>query len=100
MFATLHTNDAAQALDRIVDVFPSERRDQIQVQLAGHAAGRDLPAPPPRASAADCVAAYEVLMGNNAVKNLVREGKTRQLRNVVATGGPKACRRSNPTSRS
>ena len=35
VFATLHTNDASQALDRIVDVFPAEKRDQIQIQLAG-----------------------------------------------------------------
>ena len=47
VFATLHTNDAAQALDRIVDVFPAERRDQIQIMLAGALHGRHLPAAPP-----------------------------------------------------
>ncbi len=82
VFATLHTNDAAQALDRIVDVFPAEKRDQIQVQLAGSLQGvisqRLLPA-----EGGGRVAAYEVLMCNEAVRNLLREGKTRQLRNVM-----------------
>jgi twitching motility protein PilT len=87
VFATLHTNDASQALDRMVDVFPAEKRDQIQTMLAGSLQGvvsqRLLPA-----VSGGRVAAYEVLMGTEAVKNLVREGKSRQLRNVVATGGP------------
>ena len=87
VFATLHTNDASQALDRIVDVFPSEKRDQIQTMLAGSLQGvvsqRLVPA-----ISGGRVAAYEVLMGNEAVRNLVREGKSRQLRNVVAMGGP------------
>jgi twitching motility protein PilT len=87
VFATLHTNDASQALDRMIDVFPSEKRDQIQTMLAGALQGvvsqRLLPA-----VSGGRVAAYEVLMANEAVKNLIREGKSRQLRNVVATGGP------------
>jgi twitching motility protein PilT len=85
VFATLHTNDAAQALDRIVDVFPAEKRDQIQIQLAGSLQGvisqRLLPA-----VNGGRVAAYEVLMANDAVRNLLREGKTRQLRNVMISG--------------
>ena len=85
VFATLHTNDASQALDRVVDVFPAERRDQIQLQLAGTLQGvvsqRLLPA-----IGGGRVAAYEVLMANEAVKNLVREGKTRQLRNAMISG--------------
>jgi twitching motility protein PilT len=84
VFATLHTNDAAQALDRIVDVFPAERRDQIQVMLAGSLQGvvsqRLLPA-----IGGGRVAAYEVLIGTEPVRNLVREGKSRQLRNVITT---------------
>ncbi|HXQ44580.1 MAG TPA: type IV pilus twitching motility protein PilT [Acidimicrobiales bacterium] len=84
VFATLHTNDSAQAIDRIVDMFPSDRRDQIQVQLASTLEGviyqRLVPL-----NGGGLVAAYEVLFANHAVRNLVREGKTRQLRNVVAT---------------
>ncbi len=85
VFATLHTNDASQALDRIIDVFPSDKRDQIQTMLAGSLQGvvsqRLVPA-----ISGGRVAGYEVLMGNEAVRNLIREGKSRQLRNVVATG--------------
>ena len=85
VFATLHTNDASQALDRIIDVFPGERRDQIQTQLAGTLQGvisqRLL-----RAEGGGRVAAYEVLMANDAVRNLVREGKSRQLRNTMISG--------------
>ena len=85
VFATLHTNDAAQALDRIIDVFPSERRDQIQIMLAGALQGvisqRLLPS-----IGGGRVASYEVMMANEAIRNLVREGKSRQMRNMIATG--------------
>jgi twitching motility protein PilT len=85
VFATLHTNDASQALDRIIDVFPSERRDQIQIMLAGALQGvisqRLLPA-----VGGGRVASYEVMMANEAIKNLVREGKSRQMRNIISTG--------------
>jgi len=84
VFATLHTNDSAQALDRIVDIFPSDRRDQIQVQLASTLEGVIYQRLVPRIGGG-LVAAYEVLLANHAVRNLVREGKTRQLRNVVST---------------
>src|SRR4051812_17555654 len=84
VFATLHTNDSAQALDRIVDVFPTDRRAQIQVQLAHVLAGVVYQRLMPKASGG-LVAAFEVMVGNTAVRNLVREGKTGQLRNVVAT---------------
>ena len=71
----------------MIDVFPSDKRDQIQTMLAGALQGvlsqRLLPA-----ISGGRVAAYEVLMGSEAVKNLIREGKSRQLRNVIATGGP------------
>ena len=85
VFATLHTNDAAQALDRIIDVFPGESRDQIQIMLAGALQGvisqRLLPG-----IAGGRVAAYEVMIANEAIRNLVREGKSRQMRNMIATG--------------
>jgi len=84
VFATLHTNDSAQALDRIVDIFPSDRREQIQVQLASTLEGVIYQRLIPRIGGG-LVAAYEVLFANHAVRNLIREGKTRQLRNVVST---------------
>jgi len=84
VFATLHTNDTAQALDRIVDVFPSDRQAQIRVQLANALTGivyqRLMPRP-----GGGLVAAFEVLVASSAVRNLVKEGKTNQLRNVVST---------------
>jgi twitching motility protein PilT len=86
VFSSLHTNDAAQTLDRIVDSFPAERQAQIRLQLAsvlrGVVAQRLLPAK----SGAGRVAAFEVLVATQAVSNLVREGKTRQLRNAMQMG--------------
>jgi twitching motility protein PilT len=84
VFATLHTNDSSQALDRIVDVFPADRRPQIQVQLSHVLAAVVYQRLVPRADKG-MTAAFEVLIGNHAVRNLIREGKTRQLRNVVST---------------
>ncbi|MEX2628099.1 MAG: ATPase, T2SS/T4P/T4SS family, partial [Ilumatobacteraceae bacterium] len=85
VMASLHTNDAAQALDRIIDVFPAEKRDQIQTMLAGSLQGVVSQRLVPGVNGGR-VAAYEVLMGTDAVRNLMREGKSRQLRNVVSTG--------------
>src|SRR4051794_23715787 len=84
VFATLHTNDTAQALDRIVDVFPPESRRQVQVQLSHVLSAVIYQRLLPRTEGG-LVAAFEVMIGNSAVRNLVREGKTAQLRNVVST---------------
>ena len=84
VFSTQHTNDTAQALDRIVDVFPSDRQAQIRVQLAGALTGIVYQRLLPR-TGGGLVAAYEVLVANNAARNLVKEGKTNQLRNIVST---------------
>ena len=84
VFATLHTNDTAQALDRIVDVFPGDQQSQIRVQLANALTGIVYQRLLPRTSGGR-VAAYEVLIATSAVRNLIREGKTRQIRNVLAT---------------
>jgi twitching motility protein PilT len=85
VFATLHTNDTSQAVDRIVDVFPAERHPQIRVQLASSLAAVIYQRLLPRVDGG-LVAAFEVMIANSAVRNLIREGKSRQLRNVVATG--------------
>jgi twitching motility protein PilT len=82
VFATLHTNDAAQALDRISDVFPPERQTQIKVQLAASLAAVVSQRLVPKAGGG-LVAAFEVLLANPAVRNLVREGSSHQLRNVM-----------------
>lgn len=85
VFATLHTNDTAQTLDRIVDVFPAEQQPQVRLQLAHTLLGILNQQLVPKIGGGR-VAAFEVLVGTGAVRNLIREGKTRQLRNLVATG--------------
>ena len=82
VFATLHTNDAAQAVDRIWDVFPHERQTQIRVQLAASLAGVISQRLVPKVDSG-MVAAFELLIAKESVRNLVREGKTHQLRNVM-----------------
>jgi len=85
VFATLHTNDAPQSLDRISDMFPSERQNQIRVQLAACLAGVISQRLVPRIGGG-MVAAFEILIANNAVRSLIREGKTHQIRNVLSSG--------------
>ncbi|MFF3020442.1 type IV pilus twitching motility protein PilT [Streptomyces sp. NPDC057939] len=85
VFATLHTNDASQTLDRIVDVFPAEQQPQIRLQLAHTLVGILNQTLIPRIGGGR-VAAFEVLVGTSAIRNLIREGKTRQIRNMVSTG--------------
>lgn len=85
VFATLHTNDAAQTVDRIIDVFPSDQQDQIRTQFSMALAAVISQRLIPRIGGGR-VAAYEVLMGTSAVSNIIREGKIRQLRNMIATG--------------
>ncbi len=85
VFATLHTNDTAQTLDRIVDVFPAEQQPQVRLQLAHTLIGILNQQLVPKIGGGR-MAAFEVLVGTSAVRNLIREGKTRQLRNLVATG--------------
>jgi twitching motility protein PilT len=85
VFATLHTNDAPQSLDRISDMFPSERQNQIRVQLASCLAGVISQRLIPRVGGG-MIAAFELLIANSAVRALVREGKTHQIRNILAAG--------------
>ncbi|HJT93706.1 MAG TPA: type IV pilus twitching motility protein PilT [Mycobacterium sp.] len=85
VFATLHTNDTSQALDRIVDVFPAEQQPQVRLQLANTLVGILNQRLVPK-GAGGRVAAFEILVGTSAVKNLIKEGKTRQIRNLVITG--------------
>ena len=84
VFATLHTNDASSALDRIIDVFPSERQAQIRVQLAASLAGVVAQRLVPQASGTGMIAAFEILLATQPVRGLIREGKTHQLRNVMS----------------
>jgi twitching motility protein PilT len=82
VLSTLHTNDAAQTLDRIVDVFPTDRQAQTRLQLASVLEAVVAQRLVPLARGGQ-TAAWEVLLGTHAVRNLIREGKTRQLRNII-----------------
>ncbi len=87
VFATLHTQDAPQTIDRIIDVFPSEQQSQIRVQLAVALQGVVTQQLLPTADGAGRVVASEVMIPTPAVRNLIREGKTHQLYSVLQTGG-------------
>ena len=83
VLATLHTNDSVQAIDRIIDVFPAERRAQIQVQLSVALKGVVYQRLVNRVGPG-LVAAFEVLLVNHAMRSLIRTGKTQQMRNEIA----------------
>jgi twitching motility protein PilT len=85
VFASLHTNDTAQALSRIVDVFPADQQDQVRTQLAASLTGIVYQRLLPRVGGG-LVAAHEVLVANPAIRNLIKEGKSHQLRNALVTG--------------
>jgi twitching motility protein PilT len=84
VFATLHTNDAPQAIDRIIDVFPAWRQEQTKVQLASSLSAIIAQRLIPRIGGGT-VAAYEVLIATSPVRNLIREGRSNQLSNVMFT---------------
>lgn len=85
VFATLHTNSAAQSIDRMIDVFPPHQQPQIRSQLSnilmGICSQRLVPA-----IGGGRVVAAEVLVANSAVRNIIREGKSHQLDAVIQTG--------------
>lgn len=86
VFATLHTNSAAQTIDRIIDVFPEHQQAQVRLQLSNTLevvmAQRLIPA-----TTGGRIPAVEVLMATPAVKNTIREGKTHQIDNIIQTSG-------------
>jgi len=86
ILATLHTSDAPQTIDRIIDVFPPHHQQQIRVQLASNLVGVLCQQLMPRADGKGRVVATEVLTANAAVRNLVREGKVYQIYSVLQTG--------------
>ncbi|MBC7836824.1 PilT/PilU family type 4a pilus ATPase [Acetobacteraceae bacterium] len=85
VFSTLHTNNASQTLDRIIDSFPANQQDQIRIQLAGSLAGIFSQRLVPRISGG-LIPAYELLVTNNAVANLIREKRTHEIQTVIETG--------------
>jgi len=84
VFSTLHTNNASQTIDRIIDSFPPAQQNQIKAQLAGTLLGVLSKRLIPRIDGGRA-AAFELLIANAAVKNLIREGKTHQIDLVIET---------------
>jgi twitching motility protein PilT len=89
VFATLHTQDTAQTIDRIIDVFPPHQQQQVRVQLSVALQGIVTQQLLPTADGSGRVACTEVLMLTPAVRNLIREGKTHQIYSVLQTSGGK-----------
>jgi twitching motility protein PilT len=87
VFATLHTQDTPQTIDRIIDVFPANQQQQVRVQLSVALQGIVTQQLLPTADGAGRVAACEVLLATPAIRNLIREGKTHQIYSSLQTGG-------------
>jgi twitching motility protein PilT len=87
VFATLHTQDTAQTVDRIVDVFPPAQQHQVRVQLSVSLQGIVTQQLLPTADGQSRVCATEILVPTPAVRNLIREGKTHQIYSALQTGG-------------
>lgn len=84
VLSTLHTNNAAQTIDRVIDSFPAEQQQQIRLQLAGSLLGIFSQRLIPRISGG-LIPAYELLINNTAVSNLIREGRTHEINTVIET---------------
>lgn len=84
VFSVLHTNSAAQTIDRIIDVFPANTKEQVKIQLSSVITAivsqRLIPA-----LDGGMIPAFEVLISNSAVKNVIREGKTYMIDNIIQT---------------
>lgn len=85
VFSTLHTNNAAQTIDRIIDSFPGDQQDQIRAQLAGSLLGVFSQRLIPKVTGG-LVPAYELLINTPAVQNLIREKRTHEIDVVIETG--------------
>ena len=85
VFGTLHTQSAPGTIDRVIDVFPAEQQEQVRVQLASTLQGVVTQALLPTADGTGRVAALEVLFPDDAVRNLIRQGKVEQVYSVMQT---------------
>jgi twitching motility protein PilT len=85
VFGTLHTQSAPSTIDRIIDVFPAEQQEQIRIQIASSLQGVVTQALLPTADGQGRVPALEVLLPDDAVRNLIRQGKVEQVYSVMQT---------------
>jgi twitching motility protein PilT len=86
VFSTLHTQDAPQTVDRVIDVFPPHQQQQMRVQLASTLKAVICQQLLPRADGRGRVAARELMIVTHAISNLIREGKTHQIYSAIETG--------------
>lgn len=87
VLATLHTSDASQTINRIIDVFPPNQQEQVRVQLSFVLQGIISQHLLERADGKGRILATEVLISNSAIRNLIREGKIEQITSAIQTGG-------------
>ena len=87
VFATLHTNNAAESVDRIIDVFPPGQQEQIRVQLSNNLQSIISQQLLPRAGAPGRIPANEIMLASPAIRNLIREAKTHQIPSMIQTSG-------------
>ena len=83
VLGTLHTIDAAQTMDRLIDMFPSSQQVQMRVQFSQILEAVLCQALVPKAAGSGRVAAFEVMVGNTAIRNLIREGKNHEINSVI-----------------
>src|SRR5262249_38375962 len=86
ILGTLHSSDAAQAIDRIIDVFPASQQQQIRTQLAGVLRGVVAQTLVTRSHGRGRVAVREIMIVNSAISNLIRGGKTHEIYSAIEIG--------------
>ena len=87
VFATLHTNNAAESVDRMIDVFPPGQQEQIRVQISNNLVAIVSQQLLPRAGSTGRVPANEIMIASSAIRNLIREAKTHQITSMIQTSG-------------
>jgi twitching motility protein PilT len=87
VFATLHTQDAPSTVDRLIDAFPAAQQEQVRVQIAATLQGVVTQTLLPRADGQGRVAALEILLPDDAVRNLIRQAKVEQIYSIMQTAG-------------
>ncbi len=86
VFATLHTVDAVQTVDRIIDVFPMSQQQQVRMQLSVNLVGVVSQTLVRRKDGRGRIAAFEILYASSAIRNLIRENKSYQINSIIQTG--------------
>src|SRR5207249_10870142 len=86
VFGTLHTTDAVQTVDRVIDVFPAHQQQQVRMQMAVNLIGVISQTLVKRKDGSGRIAAFETLVAISAVRNLIRENKTYQIGSIIQTG--------------